>query len=430
LALAFEKGVFTANTSTGNQTISLIDTGFGTVKAIMLWTASETAEGDNSQEAIWSHGFGTYRGSTPQRCAVTAFATNGVPNTVTSTGFRMSSILRTYFNGTPSVDSDADLVSLGSAQFVINWTDAPTNAIKVHYIAWGGSDITDALVSAIDMTTGTGNQDFTLASGFGKPDLCLSIGSNPGTTDVDQTFGSPIYLGAGKSDSEQFISSFVDEDGVADVRVGSYQAGDAIVGYINDTTTFLKAALGPRANWPTDGIRLNKVTNSLGGTSRAGLLSFRGSFTSVLGSGTAPTAAPTVDQDLPVGATPRGAVFVHSNVPANSSIEATHADLGTWGIGATDGTREGWAGIGDDDAATDTDTHRHHSESKAIKMFTPSTSGTLASEADSSFNGNNVRLSWADTDTVEREYRYVLFGDASASSPAPSLRTVQSNLRW
>jgi hypothetical protein len=429
VALAFEKGVFTANTSTGNQTVSLIDTGFGTVKAIMLWTTNLTGESDNDQDSIWSHGFGTYRGGTPQRCAYTAYALNAAATTATSSGFTTSSILRTYFNGTPSVDADADLVSLGSAQFVVNWTDAPAAAMKVHYIAWGGSDITDALVSTMDFSSGTGNQDFTLASGFGQPELVLSMGAHDNQTDADKTFMNPAYLGAGKSDSEQFISSFHDSDGQANVLLGAYQKSGALFAYANETSVIFEGALTTRASWPTDGVRVNKVTNGIGAL-RAGMLSFRGSFTSVIGSGTAPTAAPTVDQDLSVGATPRGALFVHNSIAANSSLDNTHADLGTWGIGAMDGTREGWAGFGDDDAATDSDTHRHHSESKAIKMFTPSTSGTLASEADSSFNGNNVRLSWADTDTVEREYRYVLFGDASASSPAPSLRTVQSNLRW
>jgi hypothetical protein len=316
---------------------------------------------------------------------------------------------------------------LGSAQFVVNWTDAPAAAMKVHYIAWGGSDITDALVSTMDFSSGTGNQDFTLASGFGQPELVLSMGAHDNQTDADKTFMNPAYLGAGKSDSEQFISSFHDSDGQANVLLGAYQKSGALFAYANETSVIFEGALTTRASWPTDGVRVNKVTNGIGAL-RAGMLSFRGSFTSVIGSGTAPTAAPTVDQDLSVGATPRGALFVHNSIAANSSLDNTHADLGTWGIGAMDGTREGWAGFGDDDAATDSDTHRHHSESKAIRMFTPGSAGTLASEADSSFSGNNVRLSWADTDTVEREYRYVLFGDAS--SPAPSLRTVQSNLRW
>jgi hypothetical protein len=413
MALAFEKGVFTANTSTGNQTVSLIDTGFGTVKAIMLWTTNLTGEGESSQDAWWSHGFGTYRGSTPQRCAIAAFATDAADPTVTNTGFRMSSILRGYFNGTPSVDFDADLVSLGAAQFVINWTDAPASAMKVHYIALGGSDITDALVSALDFTTGTGNQDFTLASGFGNPELVLATSAQSGTTDVDSTFWNPPFIGAGKSDSEQFVSMYGNSDNQANVLLAAYQKSGLLMAYADGAgTIFFEGALTSRASWPTDGIRVNKVTNGFGGSWRSAVLSLRGTFTSVLGSGTAPTAAPTVDQDLAVGATPRGALFVHNSIAANSSVDITHADLGTWGVGATDGTREGWGGIGDDDAAGAADTHRHHSESKAIRMFTPGSAGTLASEADSSFSGNNVRLSWADTDSVAREYRYVLFGDA------------------
>jgi hypothetical protein len=427
LALAFEKGVFTANTSTGNQTISLIDTGFGTVKAILLWTSALTSESDSNANAWWSHGVGTYRGSVVQQYAISAYEGDVSGTTVTAGGSRVSSILRLYSSGTPAVDADAALVSLGSAQFVVNWTDAPGSAIKVHYVALGGSDITDAIVNAIDLTNGTGDQDFTLVAGFGKPDLCLSLGSNNSTSDTDSSFWNPIFLGVGKSDSEQFISSFHNSDNEADVALASYQKSGTLMAYASTASVYVDAGLAAKASWPTDGVRITKSAAAIGGTSRYGLLSLRGSFTSVLGSGTAPTAAPTVDQDLPVGATPRGAIFVHNSIAATSSLDTTHADLGTWGIGAMDGTREGWAGLGDDDAAAVSNTHAHHSESKAIKMFSPSGgSGTLESEADSSFSGNNVRLSWADTDSVAREYRYVLFGDATAAAAPPSRHRKRS----
>jgi hypothetical protein len=432
MALKFEKGVFTVPGSTGNQTVSLIDAGFGTVKAILLWTSNQTGEGEEGANAFWSHGIGTYRGGTPQQYAISAFLTDVAGTPATASGSRTSSILRGYLDATPTVDWNAALVSLGDAQFVINWTDLPGLAsIKVHYVALGGAEITDALVSSVDLTTGTGNQDVTVASGFGKPDLCLSVGTNSGTSDLDATFFNPIYLGVGKSDTDQFISLFCDSDNQTDVLLSSYQRSGRMFAYVDGAASvFLDAALAARADWPTDGIRVNKITNSLGGTARQGLLSLRGTFTSVISSGTAPTAAPTVNQDLAVGATPRGAIFVHNSIPTNAAADITHADLGTWGIGAMDGTREGWGGIGDDDAAADSNTHRHHSESKTIKMFTPSgTAGTLASEADGSFNGNDVRLTWADTDSVAREYMYLLLGDETAGAPAPTLRTVRSNLR-
>ena len=81
-----------------------------------------------------------------------------------------------------------------------------------------------------------------------------------------------------------------------------------------------------------------------------------------------------------------------------------------------DGTHESWEGVGDDDGAASAITHRHHSESKVIKMFTPAAAGTLTSEADGAFSGTNVRLSWNDIDTVEREYRYLLLGDGAAAA--------------
>lgn len=410
--LKVEKGILVAPGATGNQTVSLIDTGFGTVKALLVWGAYQTAEGDTNGDAIFCVGIGTYRSSVAEQHCVSVIAADAVSPTVTASGSRTTSILRGYSGAAaPTVDFDAALVSLGDAQFVINWTDLPATAsILFHYLALGGDDITDARVIPLDITTGTGTQNFTVATGFGKPDLMLSLGSNNNTTDGDKTFWNTLFVGAGKSDTEQFVSSIHDGDALATVGLGALQKASFLT-YASETTLHVDAPLTARSAWPTDGVQINKVVNTLG-AARFGALALRGSFVSVIGAGTAPTAAPTVTQDLPVGSTPRGAVFVHNSLPVISGLETVSADLGTWGIGATDGAREGWAGIGDDDAAAASQTHRHHSGSKAIRMFTPGAAGTLTSEADASFNANNVRLSWPDTDTDAREYRYLLLGDA------------------
>lgn len=416
MALKVEKGVLTSPGATGNQTINLIDTGFGTVKALVLWTAYETAEGDTGADAIWSHGFGSYRGGTPQQWCIHHFDDDAAATIATAGGSSSASILRGVNSPAAALDFDVALVSLGDASFVLNWTDLPTtSSIKVHYLALGGSEITDAYVKKYALTAGTGVEDLIVLAGFGQPDLLLAAGSGT-DAEGDVTFGTPVMFGVGKNDTNQGVTSYAVQDNTSSVEAASFQENDFICMFGADTAIDVNAVLSAKADWPTDGFRINKLTNYAANSAQIGILALKGTFTAVIGSNTAPTAAPTVTQDLEVGATPRGAIFFHNVLPVTAGQNNSDADLGTFGLGATDGTREGWAGVGDNDAAAAAEARRHHSESKAIKMITPAAAGTLTSEADSSFVGTAVRLTWADTDTVAREYRYLLLGDAPSGA--------------
>ncbi len=419
MALKCEVGTITAPAGTGNQTYNLVDTGFGTVKVLILWAAYNTAEGDVDGHGIFTIGYGTYRGATPQRFVATFFDTDALGTSDTARGRSESLILRGLSAATPTVDYEADLVSLDSAAFTLNWTDAPASLIKVNYMALGGEDITDALVTTVDITTAAGTQDVTIASGFGKPDLLMAIASSGAIG--NQNGNNYLGFGFGFDDANEGHSFYAARDAQANMDIASHQTATFLNVLNSSISTNMEVELSAHAAWPTDGFQVNKVTAPTGSSTTLSYLALRGTFSKVIGSTTVPTAAAPQTQNLSVGATPRGALFVHNAVPANASIEATHADLGMFGMGALDGTHEAWAGTGNDDGNTTSIAHRHHSESKSIKMYTPSASGTLTSEADGSISGTNVQLTWGDTDTVSREYYYLLLGDSSPTYPKTML---------
>lgn len=410
MALKVEKGTLTAPGGTGNQTTTLADAAFGTVKALMLWATYETADGDTDGDGIMSIGFGTYRASTVAQWCVNWFDDDAVGTSATAKGQQSTSILHALNAVAPTVDYDAALVSLGDHQFVLNWTDFPTSAIIVHYIALGGEDITDALCATADITTGAGTQDITVVAGFGRPNLMLALCSRGGTTEGDVAGNTILAFGAGIDDANEAHTTMAAQTAAPTMNMGSDQDSTFLSLLNSASTLVMELELSAKASWPADGFQVNKLT-APSATSRFGYLALKGTFSAVISSNTAPTAAPTVTQDLAVGATPRGAIFFHNSIAANAGIDQTHADLGTFGIGAMDGTSQGWAGVGNDDADTNSIAHRNHSTSKTVKMYQPSAAGTLASEATGSFSGNNVRLTWADTDTISREYRYLLLGD-------------------
>lgn len=413
MPLAFETGFLTAPGVTGNQTISLIDTGFGTVKAIILVGSYHDAEGDLNGDAMFCQGFGTYRGSVAQQACDIAFSLDGSATSQTVRGDRNSSILRAYIDATATVDFDAALVSLGNSEFVLNWTNLPgVSSRKFMYIALGGSDLTDALVK--DMTipaTTTGTLDETVATGIGKPNLILvSYSSN--TPNADSTTDVELVFGAGKNNINEGSTSIADDDGNATMTMAMTQRSSLMVNAKASGGTPSEVELSARSSWPTDGFQINRVAVA-GFSTVLSYLALFGNFTSVVGEGNVPTTAP-LTQDLAIDSKPRGAIFFHNVLPGTAGTDTTHADLGTYAIGAMDGTREGHVAFGNDDGNVDSVTHRHYSESKAVRMITPGPSGTIASEADSSFSGNNVRLVWLAADSIAREYRYVLLGDSTS----------------
>jgi len=421
VALKFETGFLTSPGATGNQTVSLIDTGFGTVKALLLRMGYATVEADSGADEIMCLGLGTYRGAVVQQHVVAFWSANGVGTSATARCSRSDGILRGFLDAAAGLDFAATLVSLDDAQFVLNWSDLPATAsIKIQYAVFGGADITDAQVVTFNAVTGTPpyNQDVTIASGFGPPDLLLAVGAD-GTADTDVASHAQLTFGVGKSDTEQGGSGYVEEDARPNMELASFQEAGFLREMHLDSAARVDADLVARASWPTDGFRITHQVDAGvgGGSARIGVLALRGTFTSVIGSGTAPTAAPPVTQDLAVGATPRGAIFFHNALPVTAGIDNTSASLGLFGFGAMDGTREGWGGVSNDDGNTSSQSIRHHSESKTIRMFTPG--AVLTSEADGSFSGNNVRLTWTDTNTVAREYRHLLLGDAVAAEFIP-----------
>ncbi|MGH7745429.1 MAG: hypothetical protein ACREQ5_11645, partial [Candidatus Dormibacteria bacterium] len=74
----------------------------------------------------------------------------------------------------------ADLVSLDSDGFTLNFSKVDANARLINYIALGGADLTNAFVKQIQGPGATGDQAYT-GVGF-KPDAIISMSSGDGTT--------------------------------------------------------------------------------------------------------------------------------------------------------------------------------------------------------------------------------------------------------
>lgn len=420
MALVAEKGYITAPTSTGNQTYNLGSAFDGIIpKALILWTTDQTADDTTTDaDSIMCIGFGTYRGAAVQQAYLTLWSDDTPTTSATCRGRGTGSILKTFNADLAVVNQEVDLVSFNSgtpSNFVLNYADAPSAAVKIHYLVLGGSDITDAFVGDVTaQSTGTPpdvTQDITVTSGFGQPNTILFLtGGAFGNADA----AGNAYLGLGAASQTDLAgrgSSYCDADASGNMQVALWQKQRAI-NLLVGTSADSEADLDIVANWPTDGFRLLWDDISSGGN-HFHYLALKGTFQSAMGVNTALTAGST--QDNACGFPPKVALCWGGNLPTDTAIDTTDTDLGMFGVGATDGTNEGFAAVTQDDAKATSQARRVTNSTKTWRNYTPVTPA-LVSEADGSFSGDNFRLTWNDLDTVAREYTWLALGDAPAAS--------------
>lgn len=424
MALNVAKGVISSPAGTGDQTYSLASN--FDPKALIVWWTNQTAAGI-VDDAQMNMGIATYRGSTAVQWGIGANSNDAAAAGDNSSFASSSSFARMLSPGLTTVLASASFVSFSTgatSNFVLNWATLPTTGTKLHYLVLGGSDITDALVGKMDLSTSS-PQDVTVAAGFGQPDLLLFIQAHFTVAATGTTIAQTM-MGWAKSDTSRRCAVWNEDEGSATIDVGFWNKDRAIL-MLDDAanTAYAEADLSAKASWPTDGFQLTIPALPAVATYDVYYLALKGTFQSAIGSNSSPTGAPTVNQDNDAGFAPAGAMVWGGNVTAKSTIDTTHADLGQYYIGATDGTNEGWAGMSEEDSAADADTYSYHSESKTIQMHGADTSGILA-EADGSFSGNNFRLAWNDTDATAREYNWVVLGSAAGAAAEEIPTLVQA----
>lgn len=420
MALNAQKGVISSPAGTGNQTYSLA-ANFDP-KALIVWLSNQTAEGIVA-DAQMALGIATDRGGTAVQWSIGLTSNDAAAAGDNSSYASTSSIARLLDPGLTTATAAVAFVEFhtgATSDFVLNWTDVPDSVgTKLHYLVLGGSDITDALVGKMDLST-TSPQDITVASGFGQPDLLLFTQAHFTVAATGSSIAQ-MMMGWAKSDTARRCAVWNEDEGSATIDVGFWNKDRAIL-MLDDAgnTAYAEADLSAKASWPTDGFQLTIPTLPAVATYDVYYLALKGTFQSQIGSNSSPTGAPTVNQDNAAGFAPAAAMVWGSGVSAKSTIDTTHANLGQFYIGATDGTNEGWAGFSEEDGAADADTYSYHSESKTIQMHN-SDDSTILAEADGSFSGNNFRLAWNDTDATAREYNWVVLGSAAGGAPATSL---------
>ena len=150
MALLTKKGVITLPTTT--QSVPVTGVGFQP-KALMLWTTGETATGFASGLKL---GFGMAASSTQR--VTTAIRANDNVSPIVGVRRAMSNVcLIASLTSGGSLEMYTDFTSFDSDGFTLALTVASAGtAYKVHYLALGGSDITNVYVGKTLIGTSTG----------------------------------------------------------------------------------------------------------------------------------------------------------------------------------------------------------------------------------------------------------------------------------
>lgn len=337
--------------------------------------------------------------------SVSSSSDNGVATTNASsrTAAKAITIVRSTVGG-GAVRAEADLVAgWDSTNFQLNWTTNDGAATVVHYIAFGGTDLS---AKVIGWTTGTGT-GMRAVTGVGfQPNLVFHAHAG-----AQQVAGVPSTMANGalgfgvmSAEGDEWANGFLTLDNAATSDAQRGQQTDAFLYAFDQNLAVQKKAsfVSMDANGFTADITTAASANDMQVFSLAlsGLNATVGRFTKSV------AAQPASQAITGVGFKP-GAVLFTSVQDVTQAAPVAHA---RFGLGASDGTTDGASTFEDLDASATSDVGGTDKATKAFIKVNNSTS-TVNAEADVTTMGvDGFTLNWTTNDAVATEILYLALG--------------------
>lgn len=399
-AMDVAKGSFTLSTCAATCTQDVTSVGFQPTLYI-LWATNNTAEGTASNACI---SIGATAGS-GDRFVSHGQNDNASPTSVSAVGgaFILGNNFASGCSGSLRSINHSSFLSNG---FQLSYTSTAGTAALVHYLAFGGADLTNVAVINKELTTSTGNIGYT-GAGF-QADFGIFTFVYASSTNTYN-----MSVGVATSSSSQWATNLGARTGqnmTANVDAGQYQRTDAL---ILAQSSFSEDVRLDFVSWDSDGFTLNTV-NAPVSTSSFNAILFKGGQYQV-GSTSKCTTASCTDTNS-TSFTPKGVFLAAANKTSGTTVVAD----AVMSIGGTDGTNEGttWAGM--KDATLNTQADSAFNTTKALSLYTAGTP-TLSDEADSTLNSGDFQMTWTTSSATAKQYLWAVFGDAAAP-PATSLK--------
>lgn len=389
---------FTKSTSLGTTSQTVTHGLSVAPKAIIFWTAGKTASG--------TVGAGTYNslGFTDGTTSRVVSWNSQDNQATTNAARRWAAAIISLIDASGSANQpEATISNIGATTFDVDWTNNDANAVIIHFMAIGGSDVS---ASVDEWATGTSNGSKSITGVGFRPELVLHLTASSTATGT----AADAFMAMGCADQwgNQWYTGIAAIDGIAD--------GDTVSG--QDTTASLIPYINNGGTWGLDygyyidsldadgftGRMLLTPTNCLVATlSLRGLRAKAGSFTKKTSAG---------NQDaLSIGFTTTAFLL------ASHLGTTTQGDHAAFSVGAASGTTavEASAWL-DENNANPTDSYGLDDTALAFEKI----DATGAENATATCGNIDMQqtgwLNWGASDAVATQIVYIGFAALSEST--------------
>ncbi len=300
--MALQCFVDTFNIGTGAAASTVVRTGYGfQPKACLYWWSGRTETVTTFAAKNPQPGFGVAVSPTSRAC-VTSYSQNGAGTMITNRWHDNANVMATStFTTVDALEGSADLQSFDAGGQTLVITDAFPASYRVHCLALGGSDLTNAAVAQFQTPDSTGVQSITSLS-F-QPDALVFITAGHTAAPPVITPTAAFSIGMATGTAAQGVLGFVDTDAGGSSSTGTYQySGECLAFLSSSALVTARAAFsaflanGFQLNWlEIPGVGVNQYCWALalkGGSYLVGAQdtgAFPGNTTPESGFGFAPT---------------------------------------------------------------------------------------------------------------------------------------------
>lgn len=392
-------------------------------KVVLFWWSGRTETTDAAGVASHFRGFGVATGTASRRVTMSVSITGGAASDAGNHHRADAVIMSTTASGS-TMDGAIDLDAFLATGFRLIVDDVMPRDTRVHYLALGGTDITNATTGQFQEPAATGTVDYTTV-GF-QPDVVIFLATRgqsappSGGGDSNQMIG--VAVGTGATDQAIWLGGANDASATPQA-VDYCRLGDCVAN-LNSAVTAVDARAsfssflsnGFQLNWAlrTTALRYFHFLAIKGGRWKVGSLTTSTGTSNFTETG--------------VGFLPQAALFVsHCNT---ESVAATNQNPDQLSLGAaTSATERGAIGVLDENAPAsgnaEVETAQEHDEVYVNLDATGAVQGLMDLV---SFDSDGMTLVMDDADPTSRFVWYLAVAGAAgaaAKSPPPFSRPLR-----
>ena len=349
MALSVKVSSFNTTTGAAGGTVSITDAGFQP-SAVIFWCTKSTITG-STDEVVGSHlstGIG-FAVSSTARAAVGMQSEDASASSDTDR-FHDNTQCVSVRTITGAVDGSLDFSAFTANGFDLTIDDAFTASYHIHYIAFGGTDLTNVYTNSFPFPITTGNFDVT-DPGF-QPDVVFFVFPNDATAPPARVVNAAVSFGWAVSSTQQALVGMCSVHNITEGDTANYGlSSECIAGMPTSANPAAPSSEATFVSFLSNGFRIN-VTDALTTASNCYYLCLKGGQWAAGESLTqTDTTTDIVVSGLafqPVG----GMVISHANVESTPNTVQTHNRASIGGFDSA--TSRGCQGHLDQDAVLDT----------------------------------------------------------------------------